>query len=149
VDRKLDAFGIPNPIGAPAILQASYSSPIRVLSIPDAVIQKFVDYSPGYFKETLNCGTVYKGMENQNFTTVSYMSMLVSNKDVPDDVVYEVTRHTYDPKNHDLLVNIAIGWKSGLEQAKDKEFLQIMKLTGMKIHPGAARYWKEKGFKVD
>jgi TRAP transporter TAXI family solute receptor len=149
VDRKLDAFGIPNPLGAPGILEASYSAPIRLLNLPDAVIQKFLEYSPGYYKDTLNCGTWYKGMENQTFTTVNYMPLIVAHKDVPDDVVYEVTRHTYDPKNHDLMVNIAVGWKLGLEEAKNPKFLEIMKLCGMKLHPGAARYWKEKGFKVD
>ncbi|MBI3126927.1 MAG: TAXI family TRAP transporter solute-binding subunit [Candidatus Tectomicrobia bacterium] len=148
VDRKLDAFGIPNPLGAPAILQASYSAPIRILTLPDDVIQAFIDYSKGYYKKTYKTN-LYKGMEDEPFTTVVYMSMLVSNTQVPNDVVYEVTRHTYDPKNADLMVNIAVGWKSGLEQAKDPEFLQIMQMTGMKTHPGAARYWKEKGFKVD
>jgi TRAP transporter TAXI family solute receptor len=148
VDHKLDAFGIPNPIGSPAILQASYSAPIRILSIPDNVIKAFSDLSPGFFKETINPGTVYKGMENTPFSSVVYMSMLVSNKNVPDDVVYEVTRWTYDPKNYDLLTNIAVGWKSGLAQAKSDKFLKLMKAGGLKIHPGAARYWKERGFKV-
>jgi TRAP-type uncharacterized transport system substrate-binding protein len=88
-------------------------------------------------------------MENQSFTTVSYMPLIVTNKDVPDDVVYEVTRQTYDPKNHDLMVNIAIGWKEGFELAKSPKFIEVMKGIGMKLHPGAARYWKERGFKVD
>jgi len=126
IDYKLDALGIPNPLGAPAILQASYSAPIRLLSLPDAVIQKFLEYSPGYFKDTINCGTMYKGMENQTFTTVNYMPLIVAHKDVSDDVIYEVTRHTYDPKNHDLMVNIAVGWKLGLEQAKNSKFLEVM-----------------------
>jgi uncharacterized protein len=148
VDHKLDAFGIPNPIGSPAILQASYSAPIRILSIPDNVIKAFSDLSPGYFKEEINPGKVYKGMEDTPFTSVVYMSMLVSNKNVPDDVVYEVTRFTYDPKNYDFMTNIAVGWKSGLAQAKNPKFIGLMKQTGMQMHPGAERYWKERGFKV-
>ena len=149
IDHKIDAFGIPNPLGAPAILQASYSAPVRILSLPDSVIQKYIDYSPGYYKDVLNCGTMYKGMENQSFTTVNNMPLLVAHKDLSDDIVYEVTRHVYDPKNHDLMVNIAVGWKLGLEQAKSPKFLEIMKMVKLKVHPGAARYWKEKGFKVD
>jgi hypothetical protein len=144
-DRKLDAFGIPNPLGAPGILEASYSAPIRLLSLPDNVIEKFIEYSPGYYKDTIHCGTWYKGMENQSFTTVNYMPILVAHKDVPEDVVYEVTRHTYDPKNRDLLVNIAVGWKQGLEHANNPRFIEIMKAVKMDLHPGAARYWKERG----
>ena len=146
VDRKLDAFGIPNPIGSPSILKASYSAPIRILTLPDSVIQKFADYSSGYYKETINPGKAYKGMEDQPFTTVMYVAMLASNKNVSSDVIYELTRHVYNPKNQDLLTNIAIGWKSGLARAKDSKFIDVMKLTGMKMHPGAARYWKERGF---
>ena len=149
IDHKLDAFGIPNPVGSPAILKASYSAPIRLLSLPDSVIQKFVDYSPGYYKDVVNAGTMYKGMENQTFTTVNYLPLLVAHKDVPNDIVYEVTRHVYNPKNHDFMVNIAVGWKIGLEQAKSPKFLDVMKSVKLKLHPGAARYWKEKGFKVD
>lgn len=148
VDHKLDAFGIPNPIGAPAILQASYSAPIRILSLPDNVIKAFTDQSPGYFKDSVNPGAAYKGMENTPFTTVVYMSMLVSNIHVPEDVVYEVTRIIYDPKNYDLLTNIAVGWKSGLAQAKSGKFIRLMEQAGIKLHPGAARYWKEKGYQV-
>lgn len=149
VDHKLDAFGIPNPLPGPAILQASYSAPIRVLDLPDQVIDKFIEFSPGYHKDTANCKNFYKGMEGQSFTSVAYMMMLVANNDLPNDIVYEVLRHTYDPKNHDLMVNIAKGWEEGLERAKNPEFLKRMKAAGMKLHPGAARYWKEKGFNVD
>jgi TRAP transporter TAXI family solute receptor len=150
VDHKLDAFGIPNSLGASAaILRAAYSAPIRVLSLPDVVLQKFLSYSGGYYKDTVDCGTVYKGMENQSFTTVSYMALVISNKDVSDKIVYEVTHWTYDPKNHDLLVNIATGWKIGLALTKTDKFITAMKKAGMKLHPGAAKYWKERGYKVD
>lgn len=150
VDHKLDAFGIPNSLGSSAaILQAAYAAPIRVLDIPDVVIKAFLDYSPGYYKDVIQCGTVYKGMENQSFTTVNYMALLITNKDVPDKIVYEVTRWTYDPKNHDLMVNIATGWKIGLDLAKTDKFIGAMKNSKMKLHPGAAKYWKERGYKVD
>jgi TRAP-type uncharacterized transport system substrate-binding protein len=88
-------------------------------------------------------------MENQSFTSVAYAVMLVAHKDVPGDIIYEVVRHTYDPKNRNLMVSIAKGWEGGLELAKNPEWLERMKTAGVKLHPGAARYWKEKGFKVD
>jgi len=148
VDRKLDAFGIPNPLPGPAILQASYSAPIRILDLPDQVIDKFIEFSPGYHKEVVDPRDLYKGMEGQKFTTVAYMIMLVANKETPDDIIYEILRHTYDPKNRDLMVNIAKGWGEGLDRAKNGEWLERLKAAGGKLHPGAARYWKEKGINV-
>jgi len=149
VDHKLDAFGIPNPLPGPAIMQASYSAPVRILDLPDQVINKFIEFSPAYYKGTANCKTLYKGMENQTFTSVAYGVMIVAYKDVPDNIVYEVVRHAYDPKNRDLMVNIAKGWEEGLERAKNQDWLERMKAAGVKIHPGAARFWRERGLKVD
>jgi TRAP-type uncharacterized transport system substrate-binding protein len=75
--------------------------------------------------------------------------MIVAHKDVPGDIVYELVRHAYDPKNRQLMVSIAKGWEEGLDRAKNQEWLERMKAAGVKIHPGAARFWRERGLKVD
>jgi len=37
-------------------------------------------------------------------------------------------------------------WRAiGLDAAKEVGFLDQMKAFGLEIHPGAARYWKERG----
>ncbi len=41
------------------------------------------------------------------------------------------------------------GGVTGLAAARDPKFIRTMQLTGMKMHPGAIRYWKERGFKLD
>ncbi|MED5579791.1 MAG: TAXI family TRAP transporter solute-binding subunit [Nitrospinota bacterium] len=149
IDGKLDAFGIPNPVPSPSILRASRSKPIHILSIPDKIRDKFVAMSSGYYKDNKDASP-YNGMKGKKFKTVAYTIFAVTNKNVPNDVIYEVTRRVYDPKNRNFLINVFKGWKIGLDFAKKSgAFIQQMKNFNMNLHPGAARYWKSKGYKVN
>ena len=144
VDGSIDAFGIPNPVPAPSILQASAAMPLRILSVPDEVIKYFTDSNPGYFRDTVPAGS-YSGMEDESFETVAYTIFVTANANLSDDIVYRVTKATYDDASSEFLVNAYKGWATGLKSAKSSGFLEQMKSFGMDLHPGAARYWKERG----
>ncbi len=149
IDGKIDAFGIPNPVPSPSILRASRSGPLRILSIPDNVRDKFVALSSGYYKDNKDASP-YQGMKGQKFKTVAYTIFAVANEKVPADVIYEVTRRVYDKANRDFLINVFKGWKIGLDFAsKSDAFIRQMGSFNMKLHPGAARYWKAKGYKAN
>ncbi len=149
IDGKLDAFGIPNPVPSPAILRASRSGPLRILSIPDEVRDKFVALSSGYYKDNKDASP-YQGMKGKKFKTVAYTIFAVANEKVPNDVIHEVTRRVYDKANRDFLINVFGGWRIGLDfAAKSDEFIKQMGNFNMKLHPGAARYWKAKGYNVN
>lgn len=144
VDGSIDAFGVPNPVPAPSILQASAAIPLRILSVPDEIIKYFTDSNPGYFRDTVPPGS-YSGMEDESFDTVAYTIFVTVNANVSEDVVYRVTKATYDDSSSEFLVNAYKGWATGLKSAKSSGFLDQMKSFGMELHPGAARYWKERG----
>lgn len=144
IDGTIDAFGIPNPVPSPSILQASASAPLRILALPPEVIDMFVKANPGYYKATIKPGS-YKGMENEGFDTVAYTIFVAVNAKVSNDVVYKVTKATYGPENREFIVNAFKAWRIGFEAIKDKGFLDQMKAFGMALHPGAAKYWSEAG----
>jgi len=148
VDGKLDAFGIPNPIPSPSILQAAQSRPIHVFSLPDKVIDKFIEISKGYDRVTADV-SVYQGMKGKKITTVHYSVFLITNDKVPADVVYEVAKRYYDPKNRDFIVSVFKPLRVGLDASMNDGFIKSMKSFHLKMHPGAVRYWKERGYKVD
>lgn len=143
-DGNIAAFGIPNPVPSPSILQASASAPLRILSLPESVIKYFTDSNPGYYKDTVPPGS-YSGMENDSFTTVAYTIFVTANANVSDDVVYKVTKATYDDSSRDFIVAAFKSWSIGLDAAKKPDFLGLMKGFNLEVHPGAARYWKERG----
>ena len=143
-DGNIAAFGIPNPIPSPSILQASASASLRLLTLPDPVIKYFTDLNPGYFRSTVPAGS-YPGMEDETFTTVAYAVFAVANAKASDDMVYKFTKATYDPENSEYLVNASKSLGIGLKSAADKDFLPQMAAFGLEMHAGAARYWKERG----
>jgi TRAP transporter TAXI family solute receptor len=143
-DGTIDAFGIPNPVPSPSILQASASAPLRILALPPSVIEMFVKANPGYYKATVKAGS-YKGMESEPFDTVAYTIFVTANAGLSSDVVYKVTKATYGSANREFIVNAFKAWRIGFEAIKDKGFLDQMKAFGMALHPGAAKYWSEAG----
>jgi TRAP transporter TAXI family solute receptor len=144
IDGNIDGFSIPNPVPSPSILQASASIPVRILSVPDEVITFFTDSNPGYYRSTVPAGS-YNGMEDESFETVAYTIFVTANAGLSEDLVYRVTKATYDQASHDFLVNAFKGWAIGLKATENNAFLEQMAGFGMKLHPGAARYWKERG----
>jgi len=148
VDGKLDSFGIPNPIPGPALLQAAQSRPIRMLDIPEKALDAFIKISGGYYKTEADM-SVYRGMEGKKIRTIAYSVYLLAHDKVPADVVYEVTKHFYDPKNRDFIQNVYKPLRDGLDQAQNDKFIGVMKSFDLKLHPGAERYWKERNYKVN
>ncbi len=148
IDGKLDSFGIPNPIPSPSILQAATSRPITVLDLPDPVIKKFIDLSKGYFEDNADF-SVYEGMKGMKAKTVAYKVFYLAHESVSADAVYEICKHFYNPKNRDFILSMYKPLRDGLDTAMNDKFIKQMKAFNLKLHPGAARYWKERGYAVD
>jgi len=148
IDGKLDSFGIPNPIPSPSILQAATSRPITVLDLPDSVIKKFTDLSKGYFEDDADF-SVYEGMKGKKVKTVAYKVFYLAHESVPADAVYQICKIFYDPKNRDFILSMYKPLRDGLDTAMNDKFIKQMKAFNLKLHPGAARYWKERGYAVN
>lgn len=147
-DEKIDAFTLPNPVPSPAVLRAARLGQIRLIDMPENIRDAFLKNSPGYFKDNKDASS-YPGMKGKSFKTVAYSLFVIANKKAPNDAVYEMMRVVYDPKNGKYLVSAYKAWKVGLESAKSDGFLKHMKSFNIRVHPGAARYWKERGYAVN
>ncbi|MBI2178990.1 MAG: TAXI family TRAP transporter solute-binding subunit [Candidatus Tectomicrobia bacterium] len=148
VDGKLDSFGIPNPIPGPALLQAAQSRPIRMLDIPEKALDAFLKISKAYYKTEADM-SVYNGMQGKKIRTIANSVYVLAHDKVPAGVVYEVAKHFYDPKNRGFILNVYRPLRDGLDAAQDDKFIGVMKSFGLKLHPGAARYWKERSYNVN
>lgn len=133
-DRQLDGFvftiGTPNP----AIQDITTTQDVTFVPLigpkTDEVIAKF----PFLVKDAIPAGT-YKG-QNNAVPTLSVQAILVANKDMPDDVAYELTKILYE--NAD---SVAKAHNKGAE-------IKVQNAAdGVTIpfHPGAEKYLKEKG----
>ena len=95
----------------------------------DAIIEKY----PFYVKEEVPGGTY--GLESA-VTTVAVQAMLVASSDLADDVVYNITKAIFE--NLDKVTH-AKGKLIKVENALNG--------VGIDVHPGAQKYFDEKGVK--
>jgi uncharacterized protein len=118
------------PTGAVEALSAQKDVVLLPISADkiDALIEKY----PYYAKETIPAGT-YKIKNDVN--TVAVKAMLVVTSDLDKDLVYEMTKALYENT-------------SKITHAKGEFITPETALEGlgeMELHPGAAKYFKEKG----
>jgi TRAP transporter TAXI family solute receptor len=66
----------------------------------------------------------------------------VAKPSIPDQVIYDIVKITQEPKNKEMLGKVMNLWA-----VSGPEFGPTVKM-GIPIHPGAAKYWTEKGVKL-
>lgn len=133
-DGHIDAF-----VGLTTAPNASYIAldfqpGIRFLAVDPAIADTYVKQNPGFIKTTLKKGT-YKGV-TEDVLTIAAPTVIIVNKDVPNDIVYQMAKVLWE--NHGELVKVNKYWTNvSLKEA----------VTGaaVPVHPGALRYYREKG----
>lgn len=133
-DKHIDAFivvaGIPNS----AIMDIGSQHSVKILSIADDMITK-VSQKYSFMAPVTIPANTYKG-QTEPVKTVAVQATLIVSAEVKEDVIYNITKALFENQADLAKAN-----------AKGKE-LSIEKATkGMSIplHPGAAKYYKEKG----
>jgi uncharacterized protein len=135
LDRHLDAicFGAMT-YPAPAIVNISSQRAVRLLSLTDEIIDKLVKTHKGLEPFTLAPGS-YKGVDYP-VKGVSATVILIARQDMPEEVAYAIVRSISENFDRYSIVSKAMGmWKAN-EMARD---------VGFPHHPGATKYYKEKG----
>lgn len=117
------------------IIDLNFRPGIRFLPIDDAHMKKILGMEPGLMA-TVIPKTAYKGMD-KDVPAVGTVTCIVINKDVPDDVAYNIVKTLY--ANWPELAKVK---KQAIENSKPEKALLG---AGIPVHPGALKYYKEKG----
>lgn len=131
-NRQLDATLQSSGLGMAAIRDLSSVMPLNYVAIPTEVVAKIGN--PAYQSAMIPANT-YDG-QVEAVPTVAITNILVTRADMPDDVVYDMTRLLFD--NLTRLGN-------SHSAAKDIKLDTAAKNLPIALHPGAERYYKEKG----
>ena len=75
-------------------------------------------------------------------TTAAVMNIMLVSKNLPDDVVYDLLTGIYSQKG---LETIGASHATAKREIKPETALRGIKGTSVKLHPGAEKYYKEKG----
>lgn len=131
-NRQLDATLQSSGLGMAAIRDLSSVMPLNYIAIPPEVVSKIGN--PAY-QSTMIPANTYDG-QAAAVPTVAITNILVTRADLPDDVVYQMTRLLFE--NLPRLGN-------SHSAAKDIKLETAAKNLPIDLHPGAERYYKEKG----
>lgn len=135
-DGHIDAFTGLTSVPQASFLDLEFSPGIRFIGIEDQVLDKILNDNPGYIRISMTQDD-YKSLQAP-VDTLGAVTVMVVNKDVPDDVVYNITKAL---------------WQSHAELAKVKKVWNSVKLenallgAAIPVHPGAQKYYDEKGVK--
>jgi TRAP transporter TAXI family solute receptor len=140
-DKKLDAFfwvgGLPT--AAVTDLAATPNTKIKILDIAYLTPKMNAKYGPLYAEATIPKAT-YKGMDADAKNNTVWNIMAV-NASMPEDLAYEITKVMLEKRADLALVHA--------EALNIKPEWQTSNRAGVPWHPGALKYFKEKGLKVN
>ncbi len=136
-NNQLDAFWLFTAFPSGAVIMAAQTNDIELVNLAkDAADSGFFDQYPYFTKLSVPAGT-YKGVDAE---TPSFQdsALWVANSKVPDDVVYKLLSTIYTDEGLAHMVQ------------QKKTFKDMAIKTGADgivtpFHPGAAKFWKEKG----
>lgn len=133
--KKIDAFfhTVGNPWDAGIALAEDVK--IRMIPIDAPGIKKFVADHP-YYVVAVVPGGIYKGVD-KDIPTFAVKATLVTREEEPEEVVYNVVKTVFENLNRFRTMDLAF---------KSLQPQEMLKGLSAPLHPGALRYYKEKGW---
>ncbi|MHB8916834.1 MAG: TAXI family TRAP transporter solute-binding subunit [Desulfocucumaceae bacterium] len=119
---------------APGIISVGSQKPIKLLSLPDDKIDSIVKANKGTVPYTIAPGT-YKGVDYP-VKGIATICNIIAREDMPDEVAYSIVKTIYENFDRYATVTKAMSLSKKEDMPKD---------MGLPIHPGALKFYKEKG----
>lgn len=120
-----------------AIIDVASVEDITIVEVPGEIYNKLKDNNPFYVSASIPAGT-YAGVD-KDVSTIAVRAMLATRADLPEDLVYAVTRAIFAHTDK-LAAAHERGRDISLETARDG--------MSIAIHPGARRFFTEQGLAV-
>jgi len=128
---QIDGFVTAGSFPAPNVIEAASSVGVNVISLSDEQIK-----ISKRTKLIIPAGT-YAG-QSSDITTTSLPVVTYTTTDMSNEVAYKLTKTYWDSKK---MLGNAAKWWNGVSHS-------MIKNISTKIHPGALKYYKEKGVKI-
>ncbi len=133
-DGHIDAFVGLTTAPNSSFIALDFSPGVRFLPVKGSIADTYVKQNPGFIKITLRKGT-YKGV-TADVPTIAAPTVIIINKSVSSDLAYKMVKVLWD--KHGDLVKVNKFWnKVKLEDG--------LSGAAIPVHPGATKFYKEKG----
>ncbi|MPN11439.1 hypothetical protein SDC9_158740 [bioreactor metagenome] len=122
---------------ASPVATAAATKPIRLLDIGQEQFDKIIAECPYYIPSSIEAN-VYTGQDTPVENTFGSVSIILANKDIPEDTIYGIVKALYE--NTDVLI---AAYPQCTEWSLENATRGLDGLVDM--HPGAVKYLKEVG----
>jgi TRAP transporter TAXI family solute receptor len=140
-DNKIDAFfwvgGLPT--AAVTDLANTPGTTLKMIDNANLVAAMNKKYGNLYIEDTIS-KTTYRGMDEDN-KQATVMNILVANEKMPDQVAYNIVKTIFESRDELIAVH--------KDTADFKLESQKSAATPVPFHPGAVKYYTERGFSLD
>ena len=149
-DGKIDAAFVVAGAPTPAVVDLATTKGCYLVGLDDAHVEKLQGISAAYAKSVIPAGT-YQGIDEDittvgvkatiiaDITTVGVKATIIANGQVTDEEAYAIVSTIFE--NKDAITEA---------HAKGAELdLEYASTCGLPYHPGAAKYFEEKGITVE
>lgn len=130
-DANFTTSGIPHP----AAIELQTNKQLNIFGIHGDFAKQYMAIAP--LAECSIPANTYD-RQPQDLTTVCGWDVVITNKDMPDELVYQVVKSVME--NNNALI-------AGHASGKDT-LAENVQYVGIPLHPGAARYYEEQGLDI-
>ena len=135
-NRQAIAMGWFTTVPAAFMLDLGTSLKLRMVSVPDDVLEKLRQINPGFVRHVIPKATYGSYGIEEDVVTFQSPTILIAHAKTPADVVYKITKAIVEGREDFGRVTAAM---------KGVTPKQMAESHGMPIHPGAEKYFKEAG----
>lgn len=133
-DGNIDAFLLQASPPGPALEELARTTEIKLLNFEDEFLDAVKEVDPSYYKGVIKAGT-YTGV-NEDINNPMSVSYIACRPDLPEDIAYAIVKATFENLAEIQAVHAG---------AKAIELEIAIEGINVPIHPGALKYYKEKG----
>jgi TRAP transporter TAXI family solute receptor len=133
-DGHAQVFTLGTTAPASAIMDLASARDVMMVPVDDKTMGELKKANPGYNKLTIKAGTYPK--QDKDVPAIGYTTHIVAACDLPEDVVYKMTKAMATHVDDMAAVVKPIAGLTAKDMAVD---------IGVPFHKGAAKYYKEVG----
>jgi hypothetical protein len=133
-DGSVDAVFITAGIPTAAVTDIASSRDVLIVPVSNEALAALRARWPFYTRQTIPADT-YRGVAAP-VPTVAVMAMLVARADLPEDLIYNLTKALWE--NLDRM-------RAAHARGRDLDLAKALDGMPVPVHPGADRYYRERG----